>query len=224
MAENNIEGYYDKRAAEYEEIYRRDDPLRQAELTKIVEVMTSRLAGYDVLEVACGTGYWTQFLSRTARSICAVDSSCEMLSIAKSKKYDCPIEFMLQDAYNLALRPGTFEGGAANFWFSHIPKERIDFFMDSFHRLMKPGAWIFMADNVFVPDLGGELYKIKGDENTYKLRKLRDGSEHLILKNYYTAEQLLDYFRSFMPSIESKNVFYGDCFWLIFYQLDLTCS
>jgi len=182
--------------------------------------MTAWLDGRDVLEIACGTGYWTQFLSERARSICAVDLSREMPAIAKSKKYGCPIDFMIQDAYNLSLRPGSFDGAVANFWFSHVPKERVDIFMRSFHGLLKPGARVFMADNVFIPGLGGELYSIVGDENSYKIRKLRDGSEHLVLKNYYSAEQLTEYFKQYIPSFNRENIFYGDCFWFIFYQLD----
>ena len=216
MEENNIERYYAKRAAEYEEIYRRDDPLRRAEQAKIVEVMTSRLAGCDILEVACGTGYWTQFLSRAARSICAVDSSCEVLSIAKSKKYDCPIEFMLQDAYNLALRPGTFEGGAANFWFSHIPRQRIDGFLKAFHARLEAGSPVFIADNVYVPGLGGEFVERDGDENTYKLRQIEGGSQHLILKNYYSTDELQ---KIFLSRVDDFTIVYGQCYWWITYSV-----
>ena len=63
--------YYRKRAEEYEEIYHREDPIRQHEQDLITYSMQEALKDRDVLEVACGTGYCTQFLSETARSITA---------------------------------------------------------------------------------------------------------------------------------------------------------
>ncbi len=68
-----MEDYYRKRALEYEEVYHRNDLRRKAELEKISSTLQEKLAGMDVLEVACGTGYWTQLLSRTAKSITAID-------------------------------------------------------------------------------------------------------------------------------------------------------
>ncbi|MEW5925454.1 MAG: class I SAM-dependent methyltransferase [Candidatus Zixiibacteriota bacterium] len=215
-----MENYYNLRADEYEEIYNRDDPIRQAEQNKIADTIRNIYEGRKVLEIACGTGYWTKYLSETASYICAVDNAPDMLTLAKSKKYDCPIDFMMADAFNPAVRERSFDGGLANFWFSHIPKRRIDDFMKAFHRNMAPGARIFMADNIFIPDLGGELIHPEGSEDTFKKRKLKNGSEHLVLKNYYSRQQLLDLFSRYNRSISEENIFYGDCFWFIFYEMN----
>lgn len=214
-----MEDYYNLRAGEYEEIYNRDDPVRQAEQRKIAEAVKRYFDGRRVLEVACGTGYWTKLLAETAKYICAVDSSPEMLARAKAGKYGCPIDFMLEDAYGLKFKPGYFNGGLANFWFSHIPTKAIESFMESFHRVLGPGARVFMADNVLIPGLGGDLHRPEGSPDTFKLRKLQDGSEHLVLKNYYEPEQLLEIFSRYNSSLSSENIFYGDCFWYIFYEL-----
>ena len=55
-----MQNYYNRRAAEYEQIYRRDDPARQAELSSLTLAMQQTLAGRRVLELACGTGFWTE--------------------------------------------------------------------------------------------------------------------------------------------------------------------
>ncbi len=59
--------YYSRRVGEYEQIYQRDDPVRQSEQAAISEALTRVLSGRRVLEVACGTGPATQAGSISAR-------------------------------------------------------------------------------------------------------------------------------------------------------------
>lgn len=214
-----MKNYYKKRAQEYEEIYYRDDPVRQREQRRIARALKRTMAGRSVVEVACGTGYWTVFASKTAKKITATDAVNDVLEIARQKKYGCPIEFRVEDAYKLSFPDNAFTAGLANFWFSHIPKQKIKTFLKGLHRVLRGGSYVFMADNVYMPSVGGKLVRKSGDQNTYKLRKLKDGSETLVLKNYYTANELLEIFRKYDFSITIKNVFYGKCFWYVSYQL-----
>ncbi|HMK82183.1 MAG TPA: class I SAM-dependent methyltransferase [Candidatus Bathyarchaeia archaeon] len=215
--EKALRNYYNQRAQEYESIYHRDDPIRQQEQNAISKVMKEVLRDRSILEVACGTGFWTQIVSQTARHIVAIDSSTEMLQIAKSKTIQPnKVTFLEADAYALSNVPGSFEGGLANFWFSHIPKTRINEFLLGFHKkIVKHGA-VFMADNTYVPGIGGELVTQPGSEDTFKVRKLVNGSEHVILKNYYTKNQLRDIFTTFTANL---NIHLGSCFWWISYEV-----
>jgi hypothetical protein len=100
------------------------------------------------------------------------------------------VEYRRGDAYALAEVSGEFDAGLANFWFSHVPKARIDEFLHCFHGKLGKNAVVFMADNVYVPGIGGQLIAKAGIEDTVKLRKASDGLEHEVLKNYYDAETL----------------------------------
>lgn len=214
-----MKDYYAKRAKEYEEIYHRDDPVRKSELTLIFKAIQHIFKDKNVLEVACGTGYWTKILSETTKSIIAIDAVAEVIEIAKTKKYKCLVSFQIADAYDLPFKDETFTGGLANLWFSHIPKSQIDAFLMEFHRVLKTGSPVFMTDNVYIPGIGGKLVKKLNEENTYKLRKLKDGSEHLVLKNYFTPEALVQIFQKHVPDFTEKNIFYGECFWYVFYEV-----
>jgi len=214
-----MEDYYRRRAEEYEEIYHRDDPDRQEEQRKIANKLKETLRGKRVLEIACGTGYWTQFLSETAQSIVATDVVQEVLEIAKRKHYGCPVSFRIENAYNLSFEEDSFNGGLANFWFSHIPKDKIDSLLKGFHRILQSESRVFMAENVYIPGVGGKLIKKEGDKNTYKLRKLKDGSENLVLKNYFSTNELLNIFSKHVKRFNRENIFYGNCFWYITYEL-----
>ena len=214
-----MEDYYRRRAEEYEEIYQQNEPARQKELRKIADELRETLRNRMVIEIACGTGYWTQILSETAQNIVAADIASEMLEIAKRKHYICPVSFSKEDAYELSFTDVSFNGGLANFWLSHVPRSRIDFFLKEFYRVLRHGSRIFMADNVYVPNSGGNLLAEEDDENTYKLRKLKDGSEHLVLKNYFSVDELMRIFGKYTKGFNRENVFCGKYYWCMSYEL-----
>ena len=60
-AGTDLVSYYSRRAAEYERIYRR--PERQTDLSTLRQMLSDELRGRDILEIACGTGYWTEWLA-----------------------------------------------------------------------------------------------------------------------------------------------------------------
>ena len=59
-----MQAYYAARAPEYDSVYRK--PERQADLRAIEQWVPSRFVAARVLEIACGTGYWTQFIAPVA--------------------------------------------------------------------------------------------------------------------------------------------------------------
>ena len=78
--ETRLIEYYTQRAPEYERIYHR--PERQPDLRKLEQLVTQAFGGLDVLEIACGTGYWTQHIAKRARSILATDYSGQLDPVA----------------------------------------------------------------------------------------------------------------------------------------------
>ncbi|RPI69055.1 MAG: class I SAM-dependent methyltransferase [Geobacteraceae bacterium] len=81
-----------------------------------------RFTGETVLEIACGTGYWTKFIAPSAAHIVAVDSAPETIRIAKERVPEGIVQFVVGDAYALPVHLGEFSAAFAGFWFSHVPK------------------------------------------------------------------------------------------------------
>jgi hypothetical protein len=142
-----------------------------------------------------------------------------MLDIAKAKKYGCPVSFVQTDAYHLSFKDKSLDAGMANFWFSHVPKSKIHSFLEGFHNALQNRSRVFMADNIYVPGIGGQLIIKERDENTYKLRTAGDGSKDLILKNYYQANELYEIFSQYAKDFNDKNIARSNFFWFVVYDL-----
>ncbi len=218
-ADDKLVEYYRKRAGEYEEIYDWRDPDRQREQGLLSIAIRDSLRGRDVLEVACGTGWWTRILSESAKSIMATDLSDEVLAIAREKKNGCPVTFRREDAYNLSFEDDSFNGGLAFSWFSHIPHNLIDTFLIEFHRVLAEGSRIFIADNAYIQGIGGKSVGKEGDPNTYKIRSLKDGGVFTIVKNYFSVKDLVEIFGRHVEGFRENNVMHGKCFWYVDYVL-----
>jgi len=214
-----MKDYYKKRANEYEKVHTETSSSRKEELAVIAASMQESLKNKRVLEVACGTGYWTETLSHSAKAITATDAVEEVLDIAKAKAYSCPVSFQKDDAYNLSAKDRSFDAGLANFWISHVPKSRISEFLEGFHSKLERGSTVFLADNVYVPGLGGDLLDRVGEGDSYKNRKLEDGTEHVVLKNYYSKDQLKALFAKNSIALDDKDIFHGKFYWFVSYQI-----
>ena len=118
-----LETYYARRAAEYEKIYHK--PERQADLARLRADLPALFDGERVLELACGTGYWTPLIAARAQSVVALDLNEETLQLARTKPYPKKnVTFQQGDAYALPAWPDKFSACFAGFWWSHIPLSR----------------------------------------------------------------------------------------------------
>jgi ubiquinone/menaquinone biosynthesis C-methylase UbiE len=183
---DSMQRYYAQRASEYERIY--DKPERQADIAAIKAWLPALFEGRRVLEVACGTGYWTPHAAAQCASWTATDVNDEVLALARNKPLPHErIEFRLADAYALDL-PRQFDAAFAGFWWSHVPLQRTAGWLDGLHACLQPGARVVLIDNLYVE--GSSQPVTRRDElgNTYQSRRLDDGSTHEVLKNFPDAD------------------------------------
>ena len=214
MSSPELIDYYRRRAGEYEEIYAW--PERQADLSILKESIPGILKGRNVLEIACGTGYWTQLIARTAKRIVATDLAPEPMAIARGKDYGgCPVELRIADAYALDPSLGSFDAAFAGFWWSHVPLARRGAFLASLHARLQPGARVVMFDNRYVAGAMHAIAERDAGGNTYQRRRLADGSENRVLKNFPDEAELRACF-SFAGFLAYTPLQY---YWLLEYRL-----
>jgi demethylmenaquinone methyltransferase/2-methoxy-6-polyprenyl-1,4-benzoquinol methylase len=211
----HIMEYYSQRASEYEKIYQK--PERQEDLKKLKEVVSTVFEGRNILEIACGTGYWTQFIAESAQSICAIDHSSKVLKLAKQKDYKkCKISFVKSDVYSLKNVKGNFDGGFFGFWWSHIPKSKVTDFIKTFHSKLAEGALVAMIDNRYIKGNSTPISRTDSEGNTYQIRKLEDGTEYEVLKNFPDEQKL----KALLHPYANKIYYNGfEYYWFIKYYV-----
>lgn len=189
MESTELIEYYRRRAGEYEAIYAK--PERQADLLLLKKKIAEILRNARVLEVACGTGYWTTVIASAAKSVTATDLAEEPMRIARSKEYPRGnVRFCASDAYGLEEDLGTFDAAFAGFWWSHVPRQRIAEFVASLHARLEPGATVLLLDNLYVEGNSTPVAEIDAAGNTYQLRTLADGSAFRVMKNFPAKDEL----------------------------------
>lgn len=213
MTDHQTVQYYRDRAREYEAIYHRDDPVRQQELADEADRLRTLAKGRRVLEFACGSGWWTRIMSETAESIVAVDLSKEMLEIAASKAFGCPVDLIESDMTLHHAPPAGFGLIALGFWFSHQPRENYDDFFEMIRRPLAPDGRIWMIDNnPFEDDPLHAHTRYDQYGNNFKKRRLNDGREYEILKNYFTEQELRG---CFVPRFNLDRLTFGTYYWSV---------
>ena len=186
----SMAAYYAKRAATYERVYAK--PERQADLRAMEAQVAETFAGRRVLEIACGTGWWTAHGAGRAAHWLATDLNPETMAVARAKPgLPACVQFQALDAYTLAglddaRKPEPFDAAFAGFWWSHVPLARLAPWLALLHQHLQPGARVLMLDNRDVPGSSTPISRRDAEGNSYQRRPLDDGSSHEVLKNYPT--------------------------------------
>ena len=206
-----IEQYYAKRAAVYEQVY--DKPERQHELEWLRHRVPEVLRGRTVLEVACGTGYWTQFIAREAAKVYACDINDAVLEIAREKPIPpSRAQFFKADAVTLEGAPAGCDAAFAGVWWSHVKKSDLAKFVQNLASKLVPGAVVAILDNRYAQGSSTAISRRDAEGNTYQIRHLPNGEEYEVLKNFPLAEELADAVRPVAREATLETVAY---YWLL---------
>ncbi len=209
-----IEHYYSKRAAEYERIYQK--PERQHELEWLRGRIPQLFRARTVLEVACGTGYWTQFIARSAARVHACDINESVLEIAREKPLPAgKVDFFKADAVSLEGVPGGCDAAFAGFWWSHVKKSDLAHFVRNLSSRLEPGSIVGILDNQYAEGSSTAISRRDAEGNTYQMRKLANGEEYEVLKNFPTAQELADAVRPVAREAHLEALAY---YWLLVFR------
>jgi SAM-dependent methyltransferase len=104
-----------------------------------------------ILEIGCGTGYFTRELTRLGADIVAIDVSPDLLEIAKAK-YSAPnVRYEIQNAYALTYNDSMFDSVVGSSILHHLEIEEA---LREIYRVLKPGGTIYFTEpNMLNPQI-----------------------------------------------------------------------
>jgi len=205
-----METYYRARASEYDRFY--ENPERQEDLAQLRDWLTGHARGRTILEVAAGTGFWTQVAAPVAKAIMATDLVPETLAVAANRGLGQHVNWCVADAYALPKFALPFDAGMAHMWWSHVEKQRRFAFLSDLTAHLEPESLILMIDQTYVDGICTPVSRLDEWGNRYTLRKLGDGAVYEIVKNYPSDEELHDAFERFGEDIRIMRLHH---FWAL---------
>jgi ubiquinone/menaquinone biosynthesis C-methylase UbiE len=189
----SMEEYYRRRASEYDTSMGYDRPVVIDRLKPVIASMQGRLKDRNVLEIACGPCFWTEHMAQTALSIVATDVNESVLEEARHKQLDWQrISLKVADAYALPDFDRKFEAVFAVDFFCHVPLSKQNMVLERIHSKLAPGGIVIFCDQLPTETSFSGIFDSEG--NHIQIRKLSDGSEYEVIKNYPDEDEIHDIF------------------------------
>lgn len=190
--------YYRARAPEYDDWFFRRGPYDRgrrhtrrwhAEVEDVRAALVAARPSGQVLELACGTGLWTERLVPFATAVTAVDASPEVIAINRRRVAPAAVEYRVADVFTWQPER-RYDFVFFGFWLSHVPPSRFIAFWSMVARCLAPGGRVFFADSRYHPDSTAADHVSSDPRSTRSRRRLRDGREFEIVKIFYKPDDL----------------------------------
>jgi demethylmenaquinone methyltransferase/2-methoxy-6-polyprenyl-1,4-benzoquinol methylase len=193
--------YYRLRAPEYDDWwqrrgrYDRGDTDAVQEWEREVSVVETALTSFDprgdVLELAGGTGWWTERLARVAERLTVVDAAREAIALNRDRVGRADVDYVVADLFDWSPAR-TFDVVFFSFWLSHVPRTRFEAFWSLVRTCLSPAGRVFLIDNRADPATEHKVkdpYVVEYLPDLH-LRELADGSQLHVVKVMYEPDEL----------------------------------
>ena len=198
--------YYAARASEYDESYQRigqydrgpdTNAQWQAEMARVIGAFAEVPIGGDVLELAAGTGFWTEHLVSRARTLHVIDSSAETLAVNRSRLGRAAerVSYEVADLFEWHP-PRTWDTCMFGFWICKVPDDRIAGFLNTVAAALRPGGVVCFIEKSAPSDPATEQIE----------RTLNDGRRFTIIDHPRPPRLLVDLFAAAGLRIEVETV------------------
>jgi SAM-dependent methyltransferase len=192
--------FYRARAPEYDEWWQRrgrydhgaaSAAAWQRQVATVDAALDAFAATGNVLELAGGTGWWTERLARTADQLTVVDASPETLALNRERVRRADVAYVVADVFEWAP-DAAYDVVFFSFWLSHVPRSCFGDFWSLVRSCLAPGGRVFLIDNRDDPTPGSpsqDPYVVEYGADLH-LRRLADGSQYRVVKVMYEPGEL----------------------------------
>ncbi|PYI49917.1 MAG: hypothetical protein DMF10_00005, partial [Verrucomicrobia bacterium] len=134
------------------EIWNWESPAGKLRWARRVKMLSRHLRpGMSVLELGCGTGYFTRELACSGANIVAVDVSPDLLEIAKANSSAPTVRYEIQNAYELSYPDAVFDSVVGSSVLHHLEIQEA---IREIYRVLKPSGTIYFTEpNMLNPQI-----------------------------------------------------------------------
>jgi trans-aconitate methyltransferase len=134
--------YYRRRAGEYDATAYGDLVAARARIARLVAEMQPT---GTVLEIACGTGLWTEALAGIAERVTALDVAPEAVAIARDRVRSPHVSFEIADVFSWSTAT-RFDAIFFSAWLSHVPMDHFEQFWQALRGLLRKRGRVLFVD------------------------------------------------------------------------------
>jgi len=158
---------------------------RANDLSRVRDRIAQLVRGQTVLELACGTGYWTEVIAANADKVLATDILDEMIARAATRRFpEGNVAFRKVDGLDLPEDLGTFSCVFIGFWWSHLKRDEQDALLAQLRVRLGSDVSLILLDDAYVEGSSTTIARTDAQGNTYEIVAAPDGERFELPKNY----------------------------------------
>ena len=170
------------------------------------------MSGHTVLELGCGTGFWTEVVAESAASVVAVDINAGLVDIARERGMpEGKVSFRVADALDLPEDIGTFSAVLVSFLWSHLNKKEQELLLATLKKRLGKDVLLVILDDSFVEGFSETIARTDADGTTYQILSF-DGERFELPKSYQSDSALRKRLGNVGKEIKIERV---EFFWIL---------
>lgn len=171
------------------------------------------LAGHTVLELGCGTGFWTEVAAESALSVLAVDINANLVDIARERPMaEEKVSFRVADALDLPEDIGKFSAVLVSFLWSHLNKKEQEQLLATLKKRLGKDVLLVILDDSFVEGFSETIARTDADGTTYEILTTPEGERFEVAKSYQSDSALRKRLGNVGKEIKIERV---EFFWIL---------
>jgi ubiquinone/menaquinone biosynthesis C-methylase UbiE len=171
------------------------------------------LAGHTVLELGCGTGFWTEVVAESAQSVLAVDINATLVDIARERGMaEGKVAFRVADALDLPEDIGKFTAVLLSFLWSHLNKKEQEQLLATLKKRLGKDVLLVILDDSFVEGFSETIARTDAEGTTYEILTAPNGERFEVPKSYQSDSALRKRLGTSGKEIKIERV---EFFWIL---------
>ncbi|QOL49511.1 class I SAM-dependent methyltransferase [Massilia litorea] len=171
------------------------------------------LAGHTVLELGCGTGFWTEVAAESAQSVLAVDINANLVDIARERGMpEGKVTFRVADALDLPEDIGKFTAVLVSFLWSHLNKKEQEQLLATLKKRLGKDVLLVILDDSFVEGFSETIARTDADGTTYEILTAPEGERFELPKSYQSDSALRKRLGNVGKEIKIERI---EFFWIL---------